>query len=68
MTTTIGHITLTLDMREQVARSREVLDELQRRVSEISPRISEEDALRTILLDMTFDYLKAKNQVEQTTE
>lgn len=68
MTTTIGPITLTLDMREQVARSREVLDELQRRVSELSPRISEEDALLTLLLDMTFDYLKAKNQVEQTTE
>ncbi|HAU5705253.1 hypothetical protein ACB303_24450 [Citrobacter farmeri] len=68
MTTTIGPITLTLDMREWVARSREVLDELQRRVSELSPRISEEDALRTLLLDMTFDYLKAKNQVEKTTE
>jgi len=55
-------------MRWHVARSREVLEELQRRVSELSPRISEDDALRTLLLDMTFDYLKAKSQVEQTTE
>ncbi|HCM9495673.1 TPA: hypothetical protein N5O00_004266 [Enterobacter hormaechei subsp. hormaechei] len=68
MTTIIGPITLTLDMREQVARSREVLEELQRRVSELSPRISEDDALRTLLLDMTFDYLKSKSKAEQTTE
>ncbi|CAM8557904.1 MULTISPECIES: hypothetical protein [Enterobacteriaceae] len=68
MTAKIGPITVTLDMRWHVARSREVLEELQRRVSELSPRISEDDALRTLLLDMTFDYLKAKSQVEQTTE
>lgn len=68
MTTKIGPITLSLDMRDQVARSREVLDELRRRTSELNPRISEEDALRTLLLDMTFDYLKAKSQAEQTTE
>lgn len=61
MKTTIGPITLTLDMRQQVARSREVLDELQRRVSELSPRISEEEALRILLLDITFDYLKANS-------
>lgn len=60
MTTTVGPKILTLDMRQQVARSREVLDELQRRVSEFSPRISEEDALRILLLDLVFDYLKAK--------
>ncbi|EPY8411769.1 hypothetical protein ACXG8N_002151 [Klebsiella aerogenes] len=68
MTAKIGPITVTLDMRWHVARSREVLEELQRRVSELGPRISEDDALRTLLLDMTFDYLKAKSQVEQTTE
>ena len=68
MTAKKGPITVTLDMRWHVARSREVLEELQRRVSELSPRISEDDALRTLLLDMTFDYLKAKSQVEQTTE
>ncbi|HFI8181754.1 hypothetical protein [Enterobacter hormaechei] len=68
MTAKIGPITVTLDMRWHVARSREVLEELQRRVSELSPRISEDDALRTLLLDMTFDYLKAKSEVEQTTE
>lgn len=63
MTTVIGPITLTLDMRDQVARSREVLDELQRRVSELSPQISEEDALRILLLDITFDYLKTKKSL-----
>lgn len=32
----IHQITITLDMKEHVARSREVLEELQRRVSELS--------------------------------
>ncbi|HAV1473964.1 TPA: hypothetical protein JG874_001700 [Enterobacter hormaechei subsp. steigerwaltii] len=68
MKTTVGKFTLTLDMSGHVARSREVLDELQRRLNELSPRISEEEALRILLLDMTFDYLKAKGQAEQTTE
>ncbi len=63
MTKTIGPITLTLDLRKQVARSREVLEELQRRVSELSPRISEEDALLILLLDMTFDYLNARKSL-----
>lgn len=63
----IHQVTITIDMKEHVARSREVLDELQRRLSELSPRISEEDALRMLLLDMTFDYLKAKSQAEKTT-
>lgn len=54
----IHQITITLDMKEHVARSREVLEELQRRVSELSPRISEEDAFRILLLDMTFDYFE----------
>ncbi|QIK14861.1 hypothetical protein G7090_16375 [Leclercia sp. 29361] len=60
MKTTVGEFTLTLDMSGHVARSLEVLDELQRRLNELSPRISEEEALRILLLDMTFDYLKAK--------
>lgn len=68
MTTNVGQITVTLDMRQFTARSIEVLNELQRRVSELSPLISEEEALRTLLLDMTFDYLKAKSKAEQTTE
>ncbi|URO01265.1 hypothetical protein NB069_10480 [Leclercia adecarboxylata] len=59
----IHQITITLDMKEHVARSQEVLEELQRRVSELSPRVSEEDALRILLLDMTFDYLKAKKSL-----
>ncbi len=60
MKTMIGPINFTIDMKEQVARSREVLEELQCRVGELSPCISEEEALRVLLLDMTFDYLKAK--------
>lgn len=68
MKKTVGQITLTLDMRQHVARSREVLDELQRRVSELSPRLPEEEALRILLLDITFDYLKAKSQAERRTE
>ncbi len=64
----IHQITITLDMKEHVARSQEVLEELQRRVSEFSPRISEEDALRILLLDMTFDYLKAKSKAQERTE
>ncbi|MCE6965135.1 hypothetical protein K6W81_14770 [Enterobacter sp. MW07] len=68
MKTTVGQITLNIDMRQQVARSREVLDELQRRLTELSPSVSEEEALRILLIDITFDYLKAKGQAEQTTE
>lgn len=68
MKTTVGQITLNIDMRQQVARSREVLNELQRRLTELSPRVSEEEALRILLIDITFDYLKAKGQAEQTTE
>ncbi len=64
----IHQIKITLDMKEHVARSQEVLKELQRRVSELSPRVSEEDALRILLLDMTFDYLKAKSQAQERTE
>ncbi|MFO3907643.1 hypothetical protein AAHD62_24520 [Enterobacter hormaechei] len=64
----IHQITITLDMKEHVARSQEVLKELQRRVSELSPRVSEEDALRILLLDMTFDYLKAKSQAQERTD
>ncbi|WP_270735180.1 hypothetical protein [Leclercia adecarboxylata] len=68
MKTTVGQITLNIDMRQQVARSREVLDELQRRLTELSPSVSEEEALRILLIDITFDYLKSKGQAEQTTE
>jgi len=70
----IHQITIILDMKDHVARSQEVLEvlevleELQRRAGQLSPRLSEEDALRILLLDMTFDYLKAKNQAEERTE
>lgn len=68
MKTTVGQITLNIDMREQVVRAREVLDELQRRLTELSPNISEEEALRILLIDITFDYLKAKGAAEKKTE
>ena len=64
----IHQITIILDMKDHVARSQEVHEELQRRAGQLSPRLSEEDALRILLLDMTFDYLKAKNQAEERTE
>ncbi|MGQ9451838.1 hypothetical protein ACP4QI_010175 [Leclercia sp. TB492] len=64
----IHQITIILDMKDHVARSQEVLEELQRRAGQLSPRLSEEDALRILLLDMTFDYLKAKNLAEERTE
>ncbi|EGU1714697.1 hypothetical protein IL002_001346 [Escherichia coli] len=64
----IHQITITLDMKDHVARSQEVLEELQRRVIELSPCVSEEDALRILLLDMTFDYLKAKSQAQERAE
>lgn len=64
----IHQITITLDMKDHVARSQEVLEELQRRVIELSPRVSEEDALRILLLDMTFDYLKVKSQAQERAE
>ncbi|MEJ5067938.1 hypothetical protein WH292_08640 [Enterobacter sp. MYb186] len=64
----IHQITITLDMKDHVARSQEVLEELQTRAGQLSPRLSEEDALRILLLDMTFDYLKAKSQAEGRAE
>jgi len=64
----IHQITITLDMKDHVVRSQEVLEELQRRAGQLSPRLSEENALRILLLDMTFDYLKVKSQAQERTE
>ncbi|WP_029589791.1 hypothetical protein [Franconibacter helveticus] len=66
--TKIGPITLNLDMKEHVEKSQAVISELKRRVDELSPQISEEEALYILLIDMTFDYLKFKDKVEQKTE
>jgi len=65
---TIGPITITLDMTDAANEAQSVADELLRRVNELSPRISEGEALRILLVDMTRDYLKAKSQAEQITE
>ena len=53
-------ITLTLDMREHVAKSRDVLEELQERLKQFSPDASEDYVLRSLLLEITYDYIEAK--------
>jgi len=58
----IGPVTLTIDMREHVAKSQQVLDELQRRLKQFAPGAPEEDVLLSLLLEITFDYLEAKKE------
>lgn len=60
--------TLSLDVSAAGKEANAVASELLRRTNELSPRISEEEALRILLVDMTRDYLKAKSQAEHTTE
>ncbi|ELQ6021952.1 hypothetical protein R2217_000747 [Cronobacter turicensis] len=60
--TTTGPITLTIDMRENVAKSREVIEELQRRLKQFSPEADEDYVLRSLLMEITFDYLEAKKK------
>ncbi|EBO0868511.1 hypothetical protein DQ487_10350 [Salmonella enterica] len=62
----IGKLTLTIDMKEHVARSREVLDEIQRRINLMVPSITEDDALKSLLLDITYDYLEAVKYINKT--
>ncbi|EIZ8586515.1 TPA: hypothetical protein JEL63_003390 [Salmonella enterica subsp. enterica serovar Enteritidis] len=62
----IGKLTLTIDMKEHVARSREVLDEIQRRINSMDPGITEDDALKSLLLDITYDYLEAVKYINKT--
>lgn len=57
---TTGPVTLTLDMKEHVAKSQAVLDELQRRLKQFSPEADEDYVLRSLLLEITFDYLEVK--------
>jgi len=68
MTSAFIPFTMSLDVSaaggEGQGGGREVL----RRTIGFSPRISEDEALRILLVDMTRDYLKAKSQAEQTTE
>ncbi|EDW4492300.1 hypothetical protein YV39_004321 [Salmonella enterica subsp. enterica] len=62
----IGKLTLTIDMKEHVARSREVLDEIQRHINLMNPGITEDDALKSLLLDTTYDYLEAVREINKT--
>ncbi|WP_338570442.1 hypothetical protein VRB37_16420 [Erwinia billingiae] len=56
---TTGPVTLTLDMNDHVAKSQAVLDELQRRLKQFSPEAGEAYVLRSLLLEITFEYLEA---------
>jgi len=57
-----GPITLTIDMKEHVAKSREVLEELQARLKQFAPGANEDSVLRSLLVEITFDYLEAKKK------
>lgn len=61
---TAGPVTLTLDMKEHVAKSQAVLDELHRRLKQFSPEADEDYVLRSLLLEITFDYLEAKKKIK----
>ncbi|MBT1805054.1 hypothetical protein KKZ73_15530 [Enterobacter hormaechei subsp. xiangfangensis] len=61
-------VTLSLDVSSAGEEAQAVAKELLRRTNGLSPRISEYEALRILLVDVTRDYLKAKSQAEQTTE
>lgn len=68
MKSTFIPVTLSLDFSAEGEEAQAVANELLRRTNWLSPRISEDEALRILLVDMTRDYLKAKSQAEQTTE
>lgn len=61
-------VNLSLDVSAAGEEAKAVASELLRRTNGLSPRISEDEALRILLVDVTRDYLKAKSQAEQTTE
>jgi len=61
-------VTLSLDVSAAGEEAQAVANELMRRANGLSPRISEDEALRILLVDVTLDYLKAKSKAEQTTE
>jgi hypothetical protein len=58
-----GPVTLTIDMKEHVAKSQAVLEELQVRLKQFAPGASEGYVLRSLLLEITFDYLEAKKKI-----
>jgi hypothetical protein len=61
-------VTLNLYVSAAGEEAQAVASELLRRTNGLSPRISEDEALRILLVDVTRDYLKAKSKAEQTTE
>ncbi|HDR2528527.1 TPA: hypothetical protein QCI36_003560 [Enterobacter ludwigii] len=61
-------VNLSLDVSAAGEEDQAVANELLRRTNGLSPRISEDEALRILLVDVTRDYLKAKSKAEQTTE
>lgn len=61
-------VPLSLDLSSAGQEAQAVASELLRRTNGLSPRISEDEALRILLVDVTRDYLKAKSKTEQTTE
>ncbi|EPF0143788.1 hypothetical protein ACSN7S_001529 [Enterobacter hormaechei] len=68
MTSAFIPFTMSLDVSAAGEEAKAVASELLRRTNGLSPRISEDEALRILLVDITRDYLKAKSQAEQTTE
>lgn len=61
-------VNLSLDVSAAGEDAQAVANELLRRTNGLSPRISEDEALRILLVDITRDYLKAKSKAEQKTE
>lgn len=61
-------VTLSLDVSSAGEEAQAVASELLRRTYGLSPRISEDEALLILLVDVTRDYLKAKSKAEQTAE
>ena len=61
-------IPVTLDVSTAGEEAQDVASELLRRTNGLSPRISEDEAIRILLVDMTRDYLKAKSKAGQATE
>lgn len=59
-----GPVTLTIDMKDHVAKSQAVLEELQVRLKQFAPDASEDYVLRSLLLEITFDYLEATKKIK----
>lgn len=68
MTNPFIPVTISLDVSVAGEEAQAVASELLRRTNGLSPRISEDEALRIMLVDVTRDYLKAKSRADQTTE